>query len=109
VKDPVGIAKLLLEAKSGTEPISPRSRGCACVATTKMSHLHMNGLMQRSDAARVSMIYSIPSSAMASGVGGTVRPSSLAVWVFMTNSNLLACTTGKSASYWPTLSRSRRS
>jgi hypothetical protein len=41
--------------------------------------------------------YSITSSARASSVGGTARPSILAVWWLMTSSNFDACTTGRSA------------
>src|SRR5215831_8016443 len=41
--------------------------------------------------------YSITSSARASSVGGTLRPSTLAVWALITSSNLLDCTTGRSA------------
>jgi hypothetical protein len=40
---------------------------------------------------------SITSSARASSVAGTSRPSALAVGRLMTSSNLLACTTGRSA------------
>ena len=42
-----------------------------------------------------------PLAARASKVGGTVRPSILAVSTLMTSSNLLACTTGKSAGFAP--------
>ena len=45
--------------------------------------------------------HSITSSAVASSVGGTVRPSILAVWALMTSSNLTDCTTGKSAGLAP--------
>src|SRR5262249_45328231 len=45
--------------------------------------------------------HSITSSAVASRVGGTVRPSILAVWALMTSSNLLDCTTGSSAGFAP--------
>jgi hypothetical protein len=48
-----------------------------------------------------SQTYSITSSARASSVGGTVRPSILAVSALMTSSNLLACTTGNSAGLAP--------
>src|SRR5215204_752602 len=41
--------------------------------------------------------HSITSSAVASSVGGTVRPSSLAVCALTTSSNFDDCTTGKSA------------
>src|SRR5262249_27185187 len=45
--------------------------------------------------------HSITSSARASNVGGMVRPSILAACALMTNSNLLACTTGRSAGFVP--------
>ena len=45
--------------------------------------------------------YSITSSAMLSNVGGTVMPSILAVWALMTSSNLVDCTTGRSAGFAP--------
>src|SRR5262249_1458313 len=46
-------------------------------------------------------IHSITSSAMASTPGGMVRPSVLAVLRLMTNSNLVGCSTGKSAGLAP--------
>src|SRR4051812_18301412 len=45
--------------------------------------------------------HSITSSAVASSDGGIVRPSIRAVCALMTSSNLLACTTGKSAGLAP--------
>src|SRR5262249_37800765 len=42
-------------------------------------------------------VHSITSSARASSVGGTSRPSALAVVRLMTRSNLVGCTTGTSA------------
>ena len=45
--------------------------------------------------------HSITSSARASSVGGTSRPSALAVLRLMTSSNLVACTTGRSAGFAP--------
>src|SRR5262249_30288449 len=45
--------------------------------------------------------HSITSSAMARSDGGTLRPSILAVSALMTSSNLVACTTGKSAGFSP--------
>jgi DNA-binding NarL/FixJ family response regulator len=41
------------------------------------------------------------SSASASSVGGTVRPSALAVLTLMTNSTLVGCQTGRSAGLAP--------
>src|ERR1700738_2356417 len=49
----------------------------------------------------VASCHSITSSAVASRVGGTARPSILAVEALMTNSNLVDCTTGKSAGFAP--------
>jgi hypothetical protein len=45
--------------------------------------------------------YSITSSARASSVGGTSRPSALAVLRFRTRSNLVSCITGKSLGFSP--------
>src|SRR5262249_23757942 len=45
--------------------------------------------------------HSITSSAAASSLSGTVRPSILAVEALITSSNLLDCTTGKSAGFAP--------
>src|SRR5262249_5786012 len=45
--------------------------------------------------------HSITSSASASSFGGRLRPSILAVWALMTSSNLVDCTTGKSAGFTP--------
>ena len=45
--------------------------------------------------------YSITSSARASSVGGTVRPSTLAVIRLTTRSNLVGCSTGRSAGFAP--------
>ena len=46
-------------------------------------------------------LHSITSSARASRVGGTSRPSALAVLRLMTNSNLVDCMTGRSAGFSP--------
>src|SRR5262245_35843406 len=49
----------------------------------------------------VAPLHSITSSAAASNLSGTTRPSILAVWALMTSSNLLACTTGRSDGFAP--------
>src|SRR5262245_40401706 len=46
-------------------------------------------------------LHSITSSARASSVEGTVRPMILAVVRFMTKSNLVGCSTGRSAGFAP--------
>src|SRR5262249_37630118 len=45
--------------------------------------------------------HSITSSARARSVGGNASPSTLAVFKLMMNSNLVDCTTGKSAGFSP--------
>src|SRR5262249_7496110 len=50
--------------------------------------------------------HSITSPARASSVGGTSRPSALAVLRLMTRSNLVGCWTGRSAGFSPLRMRS---
>src|SRR5262245_48087539 len=50
--------------------------------------------------------HSMTSSARASKVGGTVRPSALAVFKLITKSNLVGACTGKSAGFSPLRMRS---
>ena len=45
--------------------------------------------------------HSITSSASATKFGGMLRPSALAVFILMTNSNLVGCITGRSAGFSP--------
>ena len=52
-------------------------------------------------AARVAMTYSITSSARASNVGGTSRPIAFATIRLTTRSNLVGCSTGRSAGFAP--------
>ena len=47
------------------------------------------------------MPYSITSSARRSNEGGTVRPSAFAVFMLMTSSNLVGCSTGRSEGLVP--------
>src|SRR5262249_15877833 len=49
----------------------------------------------------IAAFHSITSSARASRVGGTSRPSILAVEALMTSSNLVDCTTGRGAGLAP--------
>ena len=50
---------------------------------------------------RASIVYWMTSSARASSAGGIVRPKALAVLRLMTSSNLVGCSTGKSAGLAP--------
>src|SRR5207244_5193890 len=55
----------------------------------------------------IAPLHSITSSARARSVGGTLRPSNLAVSVLMTSSNLSAWATGRSAGLAPLRIRPR--
>jgi len=57
----------------------------------------ITGLMHRSKQH----LYSITSSARTSNEGGTVRPSALAVFMLITSSNLVGCSTGRSEGLVP--------
>jgi hypothetical protein len=56
---------------------------------------------QVQQCAQTNLRYSVTSSALASSVGGTVRPSIRAICALMTSANLLDCTTGRSAGFSP--------
>src|SRR5262249_11593801 len=77
VSDARGLARLL-------RPCRQRPRCCAAGQRDELAPLH-----------------SITSSASASSLSGMVRPSALAVLRLITNSNLVDCTTGRSAGFSP--------
>jgi hypothetical protein len=52
-------------------------------------------------SAQPRAVHSITSSARASSMGGMVRPSALAVIILIVRSNLVGCSTGKSAGFAP--------
>src|SRR5262249_10814908 len=62
-----------------------------------------NGRCRRATDHRdeVAPLHSITSSASASSLSGTVRPSALAVLRLSTSSNLVGCSTGRSAGLVP--------
>src|SRR5262245_18133926 len=77
-----------------------------CNARDRRQRGSTGGQMQECAAGKFhfeppSSHHSITSSAVASSVGGTVRPSSLAVARLMTSSNFDACITGRSAGLAP--------
>src|SRR5262249_26885886 len=59
---------------------------------------HRRAADERDDLAS---LHSITSAAMASTPGGIVRPSAFAVLRLITSSNLVGCTTGRSAGFVP--------
>ena len=58
--------------------------------------------------SRQASVHSITSSARASSVGGTLRPSALAVFMLITSSNLDGRSTGRSAGLVPFKMRSTK-
>src|SRR6516162_9579759 len=63
----------------------------------------LRGALPQPDSCSAANIayYSITSSARASSMGGTLRPSALAVLRFTAKSNLVGCITGKFAAFSP--------
>src|SRR5262249_30338838 len=80
-------------------PLYPRKR-------TNSGHLDMSALCQKRTFALQQISYSITSSARASTLSGTLRPSALAVLRLMTSSYLVGACTGRSAGFSPLRMRS---
>ena len=76
--------------------------GRACVRfTPKSGHAERQLDVRFVPKAEVGQLHSMTLSARVSKVAGTSMPSDLAVCRLMTNSNLVDCTTGKSAGLAP--------
>jgi hypothetical protein len=72
------------------------------IATAKPTSSHVSEApLPDSCTAANGVPYSITSSAAASSLSDTLRPSIFAVSALMTSSNLVACTTGRSAGFAP--------
>jgi hypothetical protein len=94
------IATTKADISNGHVRFTPESGHVQC---TSLCLLWANsGLMQRSKKDR----YSITSSARASNVGDTVRPSALAVLRLIASSYLVGACTGRSAGFSPLRMRS---
>ena len=87
----------LLRLTPVCSPVYPQLRTSAN-ATGMSQQWATSGLMSTAAKFRA---YSMTSSARASSVAGTSRPSILAVSALITSSNFDACTTGKSAGFAP--------
>jgi hypothetical protein len=84
----------------------PKPHGRACPLRPESNHRQSKcdpSICAISDRTQRSKIraYSITSSASSCNALGTSTPSNLAVCALMTNSNLVDCTTGKSAGFAP--------
>src|SRR5215831_8144920 len=104
---PAGLLETLQErAEAGLKFPIVRSRG-----QENANEAHLLALLRarrkrpRRRAAEqrdeLALVHSITSSARASSVGGTVRPSAFAVFRLTTNSNFTACWTGRSDGFAP--------
>src|SRR5262245_6831847 len=104
---PAGLLETLQErAEAGLKFPIVRSRG-----QENANEAHLLALLRarrkrpRRRAAEqrdeLALVHSITSSARASSVGGTVRPSAFAVFRLTTNSNITACWTGRSDGFAP--------
>src|SRR5262245_4642133 len=83
-------------------PLYPRQqtvwlqrRRCPLCANSRREQLQQDPYSECLEA------HSISSSANVSSEGGTVRPSALATLTLMTSSNLVVCSTGRSAGLAP--------
>src|SRR5262249_48602566 len=106
----VGIEKLVVEHRLERGEIAAAHRRVALVlegedfliaAHRQTSLAVFSTRFELAPALPGAFIHSITSSARASSVGGTSRPSALAVIRLMTKSNLVDCTTGKSVGLAP--------
>ena len=80
------------------------SKADICSAKRHVCFTPKSGHVQCNEGCPLSaniQLYSITSSARTSSVGGTVMPSALAVLRLMTHSNLVGCSTGRSAGVVP--------
>ena len=79
---------------------APTSMALTCRWRSRPQHHERTHALQQMFCSRLDG-YSITSSAVASSTAGTSRPSALAVFRLMTNSNLVGRTTGKSLALSP--------
>jgi hypothetical protein len=94
---------------SGCRPESDRSQRRSIFADVRFGALRTQvGRRERSEmcqfrthAPQQAIPYSITSSARASNVEGTSKPSAIAVIRLTTSSNLIGCSTGRSAGFVP--------
>jgi hypothetical protein len=101
----LGLTSLLSFRLSNLGPQYPRFLPCSRRLRAR-TLCAINGREQVQDIASEECHYSITSSARASSMDGIARPSALAVLKLITNSNLVGCSTGRSAGFAPLSIRS---
>src|SRR5262245_38766630 len=82
-------------------PVQPKEILIASAKRLLQQNLPLPDLSRCNNVRGQDCSYSITSSAATSNLSSTVRPSILAVEVLMTSSNLVDCTTGRSAGFAP--------
>src|SRR3954452_435338 len=88
------------------EALMPFSVACPVISILRRCAYTMKrGERTTEQRDEVAAYHSITSSARASSLSGTWRPSALAVFKLMTNSNLVGCLTGSSAGFSPSRMR----
>ena len=87
-------------------PIRRMRSGCCARATREGSREKRPRRRAAKSCDELPPVHSITSSAVANSVSGTARPSALAVLRLITNSNLVGCSTGRSAGLAPLRIRS---
>src|SRR5262249_33387521 len=100
----VGIEKLVVEHRLERGEIAAAHSRVALVLEGEdflVAAHRQTSLAISSFASSLPRFHSITSSAIATSVGGTLKPRAFAVLRLMTNSNLVACITGRSAGFSP--------
>src|SRR5262249_54279736 len=90
-----GLPLFIIRGSVYEDANAPHPLGLLCACGKRPSH---RAAEQRDELAPP---HSITSSARASSVAGTSRPNIIAVCKLITNSNLVDCTTGRSAGFAP--------
>jgi hypothetical protein len=97
-------------SKVGVKPLAQAGFGLRCRSRTQIALRAFHHAPEERSRILPSVIggpagslglHSMISLAVASSIGGTERPSALAVLRLMTSSNFLGCSTGKSAGFSP--------
>jgi hypothetical protein len=98
----IGCARISMMARSDAAPnkgrIQKRKTNRLQIIKSSLQRTAREQMQQTTSA---NAAYSITSSARTSNEGGTVRPSALAVFMLMMSSNLVGCSTGRSAGLAP--------
>src|SRR5712691_9665331 len=92
----------VISFKLRVEVLMPFIVACPVISfLRRCAYIKKHGERAAEQSDELAPSHSITSSAVASSVGGTVRPSILAVWWLMIRSNFDACTTGRSVGFSP--------